>query len=143
MVSGCQKDTLSFERFFFVSFDLQKQPAEMSYIPPARNLERIVQTIHSFLLNWKQMPSLHCWTLKSNSLQLFPALLGGNKASSCVCHFCLCGGTSFPLLPVLFIPPLLIPRSQSLIPESHITGTSHVLTIFSLLPLDFAIACRN
>lgn len=128
----------------FVSFDLLKQPAEMSYIPLARNLERIVQTIRSFLLNWKQMPLLHCWTLKSNSPWFFPAFLGGNKTPSCVCHFCLHGGTFFPLLPVLLlILSLLLPQLQSLIPESHIMGLPHVLAIFSLPPLDFAIARRN
>lgn len=128
----------------FVSFDLLKQPAEMSYIPPARNLERIVQTIRSFLLNWKQMPWLHCWTLKSNSPRFFPAFLGGNKTPSCVCHFCLCRGTSFPPLPILLlILSLLLLQPQSLIPESHITGLPHVLAIFCLLPLDFTIACRN
>lgn len=115
----------------------------MSYIPPARNLERIVQTIRSFLLDWKQMPWLHCWTLKLNSPLFFPAFLRRNKTPPCVCHFCLCRGTSLPLLPVLLILSVLLQQLQSLILESHITGLLHVFVIFCLLPLDFAIACRN
>lgn len=124
----------------FLSFDLLTQPAEMSYTSPTRNLERIVQALVSFLPNWKQMPQPRCWTLKSNSPQLFLNFGGGNKAPSCVCHFCLQGQTSLLALPL--VSPATTNRLQSFIPEGHITGLSHVLTIFCLLPLGHSIANR-
>lgn len=99
--SGCQKDTLGFEWKFFCHLISKHSQLRWVMLPPTRNFERIVQAIHSFLQNWKQMPQPCCRALKSNSPQLFLNFCGGNKALSCVCHFSLHGQTSFLLAPHL------------------------------------------